>query len=101
MTDPDSQTIRSSPAILEQAPQSWHLSSASPWPVFWVASMAVFLVSMDGTMLFAAFSALRESFPQATAGDLSRVLNASTMVYAAMLSVAAVSRLAYPRTISP
>ncbi|MDH2432056.1 MFS transporter [Pokkaliibacter sp. MBI-7] len=58
---------------------------ASPWPVFWVASVAVFLVSMDGTMLFAAFSALRAGFPQATAADLSWVLNAYTVVYAALL----------------
>lgn len=85
MTDPDSQTIRSSPATMEQALSSLYPSSASPWPVFWVASIAVFLVSMDGTMLFAAFSALRAGFPQATAADLSWVLNAYTVVYAAML----------------
>ncbi|WP_369936730.1 DHA2 family efflux MFS transporter permease subunit [Xanthomonas tesorieronis] len=59
--------------------------TASPWPVFWVVSMAVFLVSMDGTMLFAAFSALRAGFAQATAADLSWVINAYTVVYAAML----------------
>ncbi len=47
--------------------------------------MAVFLVSMDGTMLFAAFSALRSSFAEASAADLSWVLNAYTVVYAAML----------------
>jgi EmrB/QacA subfamily drug resistance transporter len=57
----------------------------SPWPVFWVASVAVFLVSMDGTMLFAAFPALRAAFSGATAADLSWVLNAYTVVYAAML----------------
>lgn len=59
--------------------------STSPWPVFGLVSMAVFLVSMDGTMLFAAFGALRAGFPQATAADLSWVLNAYTVVYAAML----------------
>jgi EmrB/QacA subfamily drug resistance transporter len=53
--------------------------------VFSVASLAVFLVSMDGTMLFAAFSALRSGFPQASAADLSWVLNAYTVTYAAML----------------
>lgn len=57
----------------------------SPWPVFWIASSAVFLVSLDGTMLFAAFAALREAFPAASAADLSWVLNAYTVVYAAML----------------
>lgn len=85
MNDPDNQTIRPSPTVIEQASSSMHSGAASPWPVFWVASIAVFLVSMDGTMLFAAFSALRAGFPQATAADLSWVLNAYTVVYAAML----------------
>lgn len=57
----------------------------SPWPVFFVASIAVFLVSIDGTVLFAAFAALRNGFPQSTAADLSWVLNAYTVVYAALL----------------
>lgn len=57
----------------------------SPWPVFWIASSAVFLVSLDSTMLFAAFAALREAFPGASAADLSWVLNAYTVVFAAML----------------
>jgi EmrB/QacA subfamily drug resistance transporter len=57
----------------------------SPWPVFWVASVAGFLVSLDSTMLYAAFSALRAGFPDATAADMSWVLNAYTVVYAAML----------------
>lgn len=48
----------------------------SPWPVFFVASIAVFLVSIDSTVLFAAFAALRSGFPQSTAADLSWVLNA-------------------------
>lgn len=58
---------------------------ASPWPVFFVASIAVFLVSIDGTVLFAAFAALHRGFPQSTAADLSWVLNAYTVVYAALL----------------
>ena len=58
---------------------------ASPWPVFWVASIATFLVSLDTTMLFAAFDPLRHAFADATAADLSWVLNAYTVVYAAML----------------
>lgn len=60
-------------------------AAASPWPVFWVASIAVFLVSLDGTMLYAAFGALRAGFPEASAADMSWVLNAYTVVYAAML----------------
>jgi len=59
--------------------------AASPWPVFWVASVAAFLVSLDSTLLYAAFGALRAGFPQATAADMSWVLNAYTVVYAAML----------------
>lgn len=56
-----------------------------PWPVFAVASIAVFLVSLDGTVLFAAFGALRSGFPGSTVADLSWVLNAYTVVYAALL----------------
>jgi MFS family permease len=58
---------------------------SSPWPIFWVASVAVFLVSMDSTMLFAAFHALRAGFPSASAADMSWVINAYTVVYAAIL----------------
>ena len=57
----------------------------SPWPVFWIASVAVFLVSLDTTMLYAAFRAVRAGFPGTSAADLSWVLNAYTVVYAAML----------------
>lgn len=85
MDSPEASTIMSSPTTMAPALPSMPPSTASPWPVFWVASLAVFLVSMDGTMLFAAFSALRAGFPQATAADLSWVLNAYTVVYAAML----------------
>jgi len=60
-------------------------AARSPWPVFWVASVATFLVSLDTTMLYSAFAALRAGFPAATAADMSWVLNAYTVVYAAML----------------
>jgi len=53
--------------------------------VFWVASVAAFLVSLDSTMLYSAFGALRAGFPEASAADMSWVLNAYTVVYAAML----------------
>ncbi len=66
-------------------PSPTSASAASPWPVFWVSSIAVFLVSLDTTMLYAAFGAMRASFPHATAADMSWVLNAYTVVYAAML----------------
>lgn len=57
----------------------------SPWPVFWIACSATFLVSLDTTMLFAAFDALRKSFAGTSAAELSWVLNGYTVVYAAML----------------
>lgn len=59
--------------------------SFSPWPVFFTACVAVFLVSIDSTVLFAAFSRLRQSFPESSPADASWVLNAYTVVYAAML----------------
>ncbi len=66
-------------------PHARRAPAASPWPVFWIASVAVFLVSLDTTMLYAAFGAMRAGFPNATAADMSWVLNAYTVVYAAML----------------
>jgi EmrB/QacA subfamily drug resistance transporter len=60
-------------------------AAVSPWHAFWIASSAVFLVSLDSTMLFAAFEALRQSFGRSSTATLSWVLNAYTVVYAAML----------------
>jgi EmrB/QacA subfamily drug resistance transporter len=57
----------------------------SPWPTFWIASIAVLLVSIDTTVLYAAFGALRQSFADDSAASLSWVLNAYTVTYAAML----------------
>jgi EmrB/QacA subfamily drug resistance transporter len=57
----------------------------APWTIFGVVSIAVFLVSIDATVLYAAFGSLRAAFPQAHAADLSWVLNAYTVVYAALL----------------
>src|SRR3954469_4777196 len=56
-----------------------------PWQIFAIASIAVFLTSLDATVLYAAFPALRAAFPGASAGDLSWVLNAYTVVFAALL----------------
>ncbi len=68
------------PALAPPPPET-----ASPWPIFWVASVATFLVALDTTMLFAAFDPLRQAFSSASAADLSWVLNAYTVVYATML----------------
>jgi len=69
------------PAAVDAVPRN----AASPWPTFWIACIAVFLVSIDSTVLFAAFGALQAAFPAATPADLSWVLNAYTVVYATML----------------
>ncbi len=60
-------------------------STSNPWKVFWLTSAAVFLVSIDATILFVAFSAIQNTFPSASAAHLSWVLNAYTIVYAALL----------------
>lgn len=57
----------------------------TPWPTFWIASIAVLLVSIDATVLYAAFGTLRQAFPNDPAADLSWVINAYTVTYAAML----------------
>ena len=74
-------TLATAPAAVPAAP----LRNVSPWPVFWVASVEAFLVSLDSTMLYSAFGALRAGFPEASAAQMSWVLNAYTVVYAAML----------------
>ncbi len=61
------------------------MSAVNPWVVFAVSSAAVFLVSVDATIAVAAFPALRLSFAEASPSDLSWVLNAYTILYAALL----------------
>lgn len=70
--------------MTKQAPHPTH-AGTSPWPRFWIASIAAFLVSLDATMLYAAFGAIRSSFSGASPEDLSWILNAYTVIYAAML----------------
>ena len=45
----------------------------SPWTQFWIASVAVFLVSLDSTLLFAAFGSISASVPASSAADMSWV----------------------------
>lgn len=47
--------------------------------------MGAFLVSLDTTMMFAMFGSLRQSFPLHDAASLSWILNAYTVIYAALL----------------
>ena len=53
--------------------------------VFLVAATVVFMVALDSTVVIAAFPALRAHFSEASAAELSWVLNAYTIVYAALL----------------
>src|SRR5215475_13838705 len=55
------------------------------WRTLRWASAAVFMVLLDGTILFVAFPSIRRSFPSVLASDLSWILNAYTVVYAALL----------------
>ena len=59
--------------------------TTNPWVVFAIASAAVFLVSVDATIAVAAFPALRTSFADTSPATLSWVLNAYTILYAALL----------------
>jgi EmrB/QacA subfamily drug resistance transporter len=59
--------------------------SVNPWPIFGIASLATFLVSIDSTILYAAFSNIAASFPQANPISISWVMNAYTIVYATTL----------------
>ena len=43
---------------------------AGAWSIFWISSIAVFLVSLDTTMLYAVFDSLRAGFHDATAADV-------------------------------
>lgn len=58
---------------------------ANAWRVFAIASIAIFMVSLDTTILYAGFSNILHSFPTSTAADLSWAMNAYSIVYAAML----------------
>ena len=52
---------------------------------FLISSVVVFMVSLDATVVAAAFPTLRASFPNATPAALSWSLNAYTIVFAALL----------------
>jgi MFS family permease len=57
----------------------------SPWKVLLYTCAAVFAITLDSTILFVAFPAIRASYPQVSPANLSWVLNAYTIVVGAML----------------
>lgn len=70
----------------DQKDSSPHPSKpSSPWRIFALVAVAVFLVSLDSTIVLAAFPALRDAYRDVTAASLSWVLNAYTIVFAALL----------------
>ncbi len=58
---------------------------ANPWVVLVSTSLAVFAVFLDTTILFVAFPAIRTTFSSVSPPTLSWVLNAYTIVFAALL----------------
>ena len=58
------------------------------WRTLRWTSAAVFMVLLDGTILFVAFPSIRRSFPSVLVSDLSWILNAYTVLYAALLTPA-------------
>src|ERR1041384_2877213 len=55
------------------------------WKTLAIAVLAVFLVSLDGTVLFVAFPSIRRTFPGVSPESLSWILNAYTIGYGALL----------------
>ncbi len=55
------------------------------WRTLGWTSLAVFMALLDATILFVAFPSIRRSFPETSVADLSWILNAYTIVYAALL----------------
>ena len=57
----------------------------NPWVVLATTSLAVFAVFLDTTILFVAYPSIRADFSSVSASSLSWVLNAYTIVFAALL----------------
>jgi EmrB/QacA subfamily drug resistance transporter len=56
-----------------------------PWQTFWLAAATIFMVSLDATVIVAAFPALRGHFNNSSAATLSWTINGYTIVFAALL----------------
>ena len=59
--------------------------SPKAWRTLRWTCTAVFMALLDATILFVAFPSIRRSFASVSAADLSWILNAYTVVYAALL----------------
>ncbi len=61
------------------------IAESTSWRTLRWSGIAAFMASLDATILFVAFPSIRRSFPAVSASDLSWILNAYTVVYAALL----------------
>lgn len=68
---------------MNQAPNE--VVAPGAWRTLGWTSLAVFMALLDATILFVAFPSIRRSFPDVSVADLSWILNAYTIVYAALL----------------
>lgn len=57
----------------------------SGWRVFAIVCIAVFMVSLDTTILYAGFNNILNSFPGSTVADLSWAMTAYSIIFAALL----------------
>lgn len=71
-------------ATMQQIPPE-KKAMPSAWRVFAIASIAIFMSSLDTAILYAGFNNILRSFPDSTAADLSWAMSAYSIVYAAML----------------
>src|SRR5438045_9623365 len=55
------------------------MTPSSAWRTLALTSVAVFVVSLDGTVLFVAFPAIRATFAHVSAAQLCWVFNAYTV----------------------
>lgn len=58
---------------------------ADAWRVFAIASIAIFMVSLDTTILYAGFNNILQSFPGSKPSELSWAMSGYSIVYAALL----------------
>jgi EmrB/QacA subfamily drug resistance transporter len=61
--------------------------SHSPWPVFWLAAAGTFLAYLDVTIVNIAFPSIAGDFSGAGLGELSWVVNAYALAFAALLVI--------------
>ncbi|MET0339641.1 MAG: MFS transporter [Polyangiales bacterium] len=61
------------------------MTDRSPWSVLAVCAIAVFLASLDGTVMYVAFQDMHRTYADVSAADLSWVINGYTIAYAALL----------------